>query len=387
DINCGVRLVRTDLRLKDAKGKLDELLNECYGSVPSGVGEGGSVRLNDERLDDLCTRGSAWAVDDGYAWEEDPSHTEGGGCLTEADPSALSDRARKRAMDQVGTLGAGNHFLEIQAVDEIFDSETASAMGIDEPGQLTVMIHCGSRGFGHQVCDDFIALMQNAVKKYQIDLPDRQLGCAPVDSDEGQKYLRAMACAANYAWVNRQVIMHLVRGAFERVMGSSARKLGMGLVYDVAHNIAKIERHEVEGEKKRLCVHRKGATRAFPAGHPDLPEAYREVGQPVIVPGDMGTGSYLMVGTQRGYETAYGSTCHGAGRTMSRSAAKKLRHGREIIDELRSQGILVRGGSTAGIAEEQPEAYKDVDEVIRAVEGAGLSKPVARVRPVAVMKG
>lgn len=387
DINCGVRLVRTDLRLADIQPKLDALLNECYTSVPSGVGEGGAVRLNDARFEALCVRGAEWAVSQGFGWSEDPSHTEARGRLPDADPDAVSDRARKRAMDQVGTLGAGNHFLEIQAVDEIFDAQAASVMGIEERGQVAVMIHCGSRGFGHQVCDDFIALMQQAVRKYGFDLPDRQLGCAPVRSDEGRKYLRAMACAANYAWANRQVIMHLVRDAFARILGAPAERLGMALVYDVAHNIAKIERHVIDGRETELCVHRKGATRAFPPGHPELPEAYRPVGQPVIVPGSMGSGSYLLAGARHGFETTFGSTCHGAGRALSRTAAKKLRHGREVIDELRGRGILVRGGSAAGIAEEQPDAYKDVDEVIRAVEGAGLSRPVARFRPVAVMKG
>lgn len=387
DINCGVRVLRSDLRLPEVKHRLDALLNECYTMVPSGVGEGGAVRLNDARFEAICVRGAAWAVQEGFGWAEDPSCTEAGGRLPGADPGAVSERARKRATDQIGTLGAGNHFLEIQAVDEIYDAPAASAMGILDRGQITVMIHCGSRGFGHQVCDDFIALMQNAVRKYGIELPDRQLGCAPVDSDEGRQYLRAMACAANYAWANRQVITHLVRGAFERILGTKAKELGLQLIYDVAHNIAKIERHRVGGEECELCVHRKGATRAFPPGHPELPEVYRTVGQPVIVPGSMGTASYLLVGTQHGFQTTFGSTCHGAGRALSRTAAKKLRHGRDVVDELRARDILVRAGSPAGIAEEQPDAYKDVDEVIRAVEGAGLSRPVARLRPLAVMKG
>jgi len=387
DINCGVRLLTTGIELADVKEKLDALLTECFRVVPSGVGEDGSVSLNDKRFEEVCRLGSRWAVRNGHGLPEDAERTEGGGCIPGADPEAVSERARKRAMDQLGSLGAGNHFVEIQVVDAIYDEDAARAMGIREPGQIAVMIHCGSRGFGHQVCDDYIALMQNAVRKYGIELPDRQLGCAPVRSPEGQRYLQAMACAANYAWANRQVIMHQVRGAFERVLGASAESLRLALVYDVAHNIAKIETHEVDGRPTELCVHRKGATRAFPPGHPDVPECYREVGQPVIVPGDMGTASYLLAGTERAYRETFGSTCHGAGRQLSRSAARKLRSGHDVIEALAAKDILVRAGSTAGVAEEQPDAYKDVDMVVATVVGAGLSTKVARMRPLAVMKG
>ncbi len=387
DINCGVRLMRTDLALADVKDKVDTLITECFRSVPAGLGGGGGIALTERDLDAVCTGGSAWAVRRTVGEPEDAAHTEAGGCLPWADPAAVSDRAKKRGIDQLGTLGSGNHFLEIQAVDEVLDLDVAAAMGIHEPGQITVMIHCGSRGFGHQVCDDFIALMQRATEKYEIELPDRQLCCAPVRSPEGEKYLAAMASAANYAWANRQIIMQRVREAFERVLSASSESLGLRLVYDVAHNIAKIEKHEVDGKTEELCVHRKGATRAFPAGHPDVPEAFRAVGQPVIVPGDMGRCSYLLVGTDQAYKETFGSACHGAGRLLSRSAAKKLRSGRDVIDELAGKGIRVMAHSAAGAAEEQPAAYKDVSAVVDAAAGAGLARPVARMRPLAVIKG
>ncbi len=387
DINCGVRLVRTDLALSEVKGRIDDLLTECFRSVPAGLGGGGGIGLTERTLGEVCRLGSRWAVRAGHGWAEDVEATEGQGCLDWADPDAVSERAKKRGIDQLGTLGSGNHFLEIQAVEEIVEPETAAGFGIREPGQITVMIHCGSRGFGHQVCDDFIALMQRAIAKYDIAIPDRQLGCAPVRSPEGEKYLAAMACAANYAWANRQIIMQRVREAFERVLGASARTLGMQLVYDVAHNIAKIERHTVEGKEEELCVHRKGATRAFPAGHPDVPRAYRALGQPVIVPGDMGRASWLLVGTEKAMADTFGSTCHGAGRRLSRSAAKALKSGRQVIDDLAQQGIRVMAHSAAGAAEEQPAAYKDVSDVVEAAAGAGLSRPVARMRPLAVIKG
>jgi tRNA-splicing ligase RtcB (3'-phosphate/5'-hydroxy nucleic acid ligase) len=382
-----VRLVRTDLELKDVRGRIDDLLSECFRSVPAGLGGGGGIGLTERTLEQVCLKGSAWAVRHGNGTQADLAATEGGGCLDWADPAAVSDRAKKRGIDQLGTLGSGNHFLEIQVVDEILEPEAARAFGIEATGQITVMIHCGSRGFGHQVCDDSIAIMQQASRKYDIRLPDRQLGCAPVRSPEGERYLAAMACAANYAWANRQIIMQRVREAFERVLGAPSERLGMHLVYDVAHNIAKIERHEVNGKTEELCVHRKGATRAFAPGHAEVPEAYRAFGQPVIVPGDMGRASWLLAGTEKAMAETFGSTCHGAGRRLSRSAAKALRSSREVIDELAAKGIRVMTHSAAGAAEEQPAAYKDVSEVVHAAAGAGLSLPVARLRPLAVIKG
>jgi tRNA-splicing ligase RtcB len=387
DINCGVRLMRTDLHLPDVQDRLDVLISECVRSVPAGVGGGGGVSLNESAFADVCRKGAAWAVTRGHGDQDDLDRTEAGGCLPGADPDAVSARARSRAVDQLGTLGSGNHFLEIQVVDEVLDPEAARAFDLDEEGQIAVMIHCGSRGFGHQVCDDHIGLMQRAVGKYGIRIPDRQLGCAPVTSPEGEHYLAAMACAANYAWANRQVILHRVRGAFERVFGVGAGKLGLRQVYDVAHNIAKLETHIVDGTETPLCVHRKGATRAFPPGHADVPPAYRAVGQPVLVPGDMGSPSYVLAGTDQAYRDTFGSTCHGAGRAMSRSKAKQLRSGREVIDALAERGIIVKAKSPHGAAEEQPDAYKDVDEVVAAVVQAGLARPVVRLRPLAVMKG
>jgi tRNA-splicing ligase RtcB len=321
--------------------------------------------------------------------------TEEGGRLAGADPSCLSDRARTRALPQLATLGSGNHFLEVQVVEEIYDPVAARVMGLEEPGQITVMIHCGSRGFGHQVCDDALDVMQVAARKYGITLPDRQLACAPVGSEEGRTYYAQMACAANYAWANRQGIMHRVRGVFAEVFGQSWERLGLQLVWDVAHNIAKLEEHEVGGHrrdagatgKRKLCVHRKGATRAFAPGHPDVPARYRAVGQPVIVPGDMGTGSYVLVGTETAMRETWGSTCHGAGRAMSRHAAVKAKSGAEVVQELAAKGILLRAADKRTIAEEMPDAYKDVDRVVEVCHEAGISRKVARMRPLAVMKG
>jgi len=386
DINCGVRLLRTNLELSDIEDKIEALLYQLARDVPAGVGSKHQEKLSERDLDEVARRGAQWAVAMGYGTAEDIEHTEARGCLEGADPAAVSDRAKQRGRPQLGTLGSGNHFLEIGVVDKIYDPEKARVMGLAE-GQITVLIHTGSRGYGYQICDDSLKLMQNAVNKYNIKLPDRQLACAPVKSPEGQRYLAAMACAANYAWANRQMITHLVRQSFERVLGAGREKLGLELIYDVAHNIAKIEEHEVDGERVTLCVHRKGATRAFPPGHPELPPRYREIGQPVLVPGDMGTYSYVLVGTQRAMDETFGSTCHGAGRLMSRAKAKRHRHGAEVVRELRERGILVHSPSKAGIAEEQPDAYKDVSQVVEATEGAGISTRVARMRPLAVLKG
>ncbi len=387
DINCGVRLLRTTLTRREVEPRIEEIVNRMFVDVPSGVGSKGKVRIDVRELGRALVKGSAWAVDQGMGWPDDPEHIEDGGKIEGADPSALSERALQRGRPQLGTLGAGNHFLEVQVVDEIFDEEIGRALGITELGQVTVMIHTGSRGLGYQVCDDSLKDMQRAVQKYGIELPDRQLACAPVESPEGRKYLSAMAAAANYAWANRQCITHWTREAFERVFDTSAQNLGMGIIYDVAHNVAKLEEHEVNGERKRLCVHRKGATRAFGPGSPELLPLHQKTGQPVIVPGDMGTASYLLVGTEQAMKETWGSTCHGAGRVMSRHGAIRAARGRDIRQELAQKGVYVRAASPKVLAEEMPEAYKDVDQVVEICHGAGISKLVARMRPMGVMKG
>lgn len=387
DINCGVRLVRTSLLYEQVKPKLQELINQVFRDVPSGVGESGGLPLNDHELSQVLEQGAAWVVRRGYGTIEDLEATEERGCLEGADAGAISDRARKRGRPQLATLGSGNHFLEFQVVDAIYDEAAAQQLGLDEVGRLAVMIHCGSRGLGHQVCDDAIEVMQQAVRRYGIELPDRQLACVPVDSPEGKRYFAGMAAAANYAWANRQAIMHRVRENFERVLKMGTSKLGMDLVWDVAHNIAKYETHEVKGSQQRLCVHRKGATRAFGPGRPELPDKYRKLGQPVIVPGDMGTASWLLLGTEEAMRQTWGSTCHGAGRQLSRHAALKLQQGAEVARKLEAKGILVRSAGKKTLAEEAPEAYKDVDAVVETCVQAGISRKVARLRPVAVMKG
>lgn len=387
DINCGVRLVRSDLEAKDIKPRLEKLVNSLFNSIPCGVGSTGEVRVSDKEEKEILIKGSAWAIKKGYGVREDLETTENRGCMEDADPGKVSDRAYERGRKQTGTLGAGNHFLEIQEVDEIYDERLANIYGLFK-GQVTVMIHCGSRGFGHQVCDDYVKGMVHTLHKYNIDVPDRQLACAPVDSPEGKAYLGAMRCAVNYAWANRQVLMHLTRVVFEGIFNKSWSDLGLCLVYDVAHNVAKIERHKVNGKEKTLCIHRKGATRAFPPGHPDVPERYKDAGQPVIIPGDMGTHSYLLAGTQAAMEESFGSTCHGAGRCMSRSAAIRQCRGRRIDKELLDKsGILVRAKGRSTLAEEAPEAYKDVEEVVNVVHEAGISKKVARMKPLGVIKG
>jgi tRNA-splicing ligase RtcB len=345
------------------------------------------VRVNDAELRKVLEQGARWAIAAGYGWPDDLKHIEAGGRLDGADPGRVSDRARKRGQPQLGTLGSGNHFLEVQEVTDIYDPRVARAFGIEEVGQVTIMVHTGSRGLGYQVCDDYLAVMHGAMRKYQIQLPDAELACAPVNAPEGRDYLAAMACAANYAWANRTCISHWVREAFARGLGAAPETLGLQVVYDVAHNIAKLEEHEVDGKRRRLCVHRKGATRAFPAGHPDIPPDYAAVGQPVIVPGDMGTHSYLLVGVPEAMPDTWGSTCHGAGRLMSRHQAVRAARGRDIIRELAQQGTYVRAASRQGVAEEMPAAYKDVDVVARACECAGISRRVARMRPMGVMKG
>jgi tRNA-splicing ligase RtcB len=387
DINCGVRLLRTSLSEAEVRPRINELINALFHNVPSGLGSEGKIKVSQKEMNQLMVEGARWAVKRGLGSEEDLDVTEEGGCLGGADPSKVSDKAAKRGMPQAGTLGSGNHFLEIQVVKEIFDSHIASIMGIAEIGQILVLIHTGSRGFGHQVCTDHLRVMEGAVSKYGIKLPDRQLACAPIESSEGQDYLGAMACAANYAWANRQCIAHWVRESFSRIFGKSPEKLGMRQIYDVAHNIAKIEEHTIDGHKLKVCVHRKGATRAFPADHKDIPRRYKEVGQPVLVPGDMGRCSFVAVGTQKAMSESFGSTCHGAGRVLSRSAAKRSMNGRDILRELESRGITIKAGSIPSLAEEASQAYKDITEVIDVVHQAGISRKVAMAIPMGVIKG
>ena len=383
DINCGVRLVRTNLTQDQVRPRLREVVNQLFRDIPCGTGSEGPIRLSNQQLDQVLIEGARWAVRQGYGAEQDVVFAEEGGCLPSADPEKVSAKAKERGRPQLGTVGSGNHFLEVQWVEQIHDERAARAMGL-ELNQIAVLIHCGSRGLGHQVCTDYLAEMGAAMKRYQITLPDRQLACVPIRSPEGQAYLAAMRASANFAWANRQVILHFLRGSLEKLFG---RQVCVELVYDVAHNIAKEERHQVNGQKRRVLVHRKGATRAFPPGHRDIPVAYREIGQPVLIPGSMGTASWVLVGTERAMQETFGSVCHGAGRLMSRTAARKGRNARQVQEQLEQQGILVRSETRDGILEEVPEAYKDVDEVIEVVHAAGLARKVARLRPMAVIKG
>ena len=387
DINCGVRLIKTNLMLDDVQPKLRRLVRTLFDTIPCGVGMSGDITVNREQHREVMTRGSRWIVEEkGYGVPEDLEHTESRGAVDGAEPSQVSNRAYQRGSDQLGTLGSGNHFLEVQVVDTIFDEEAAKVFGLGV-GQVTVMMHSGSRGFGYQVCDDYLDVVERAMSKYGISVPDRQLACVPVHSEEGRAYLGAMRCAANYAWANRQCLMHLARKAFEKVFAKPWQELGLRLIYDVAHNIAKLERHKVNGGVKTVLVHRKGATRAFPPGHPEIPKDYQSVGQPVIIPGDMGRNSYLLAGTDGAMEQTFGTVCHGAGRAMSRAAAVKDAAGRSIEKELEQQGIIVMGRGRKGIAEEQPKAYKDVNDVVRVIHNAGLAQRVARMRPLGVIKG
>lgn len=386
DINCGVRLVRTDLTADDVRPRLKQLVDKIFAKIPCGVGSRGKIKLNNRELDEVLSKGSAWAVASGYGWSSDLDATEDSGRMNFAKPEFVSPRAHQRGHDQLGTLGSGNHFIEIQIVDEIFDSDLADRWGLFE-GQVTVMIHCGSRGLGHQVCDEIVHKLVPMLPKFGLNLPDKQLACAPIDSPIGQQYLGAMASAANFAWANRQVIMHWVRESFERIFGKGAHNIGMALVYDVAHNIAKFEEHEVDGKRRSLLVHRKGATRAFPPGRTELSQKYRATGQPVIIPGDMGRASYVLVGTEVAMAETFGSTCHGAGRRMSRKAAIRGTKGRRIDRELADKGIYVRWQGRNTLNEEAPEAYKNIADVVEAVDGAGISKRVARMRPIGVIKG
>ncbi|MDD5127378.1 MAG: RtcB family protein [Dehalococcoidales bacterium] len=387
DINCGVRILRTNLVYDEIKARMKELMDGLFNSVPSGVGSAGKIRLRGKEIDDVLVKGSRWAVNMGYGRREDLAATEENGELPGADPDRVSGRAKERGTPQLGTLGSGNHFLEVAVVDEIYEPETAAVMGIDRPNQVVLFIHCGSRGLGHQVADDYIRYMMTAMTKYGINVPDRQLAGGPIKSTEGQAYLAAMRGAANFAWANRQCITHWVRETFCKVLELSDRDAGLELIYDVTHNIAKIEEHVVNGKKETLCVHRKGATRAFPAGHPALPPQYAGIGQPVLIPGDMGRFSYVLVGSEQAMKETFGSTCHGAGRMQSRTAAKKHQSGREVLNALQARGITVRTGSLGGLAEEASEAYKDVNAVVGVAHGAGISRRVARTRPVGVVKG
>jgi len=387
DINCGVRLLRTDLNEQDVRSKLKELVNELFRAVPSGVGSEGVIKLSTSELDDLLTRGVEWAIEHGYGYKEDAEVCEENGKMKNADPSKVSETARKRGSPQLGTLGSGNHFLEIQKVDKIFDHEAAKVFGIDHEGQITVLIHCGSRGFGHQICSDYLRISERALKKYDINLLDRELACVPNKSEEGEAYRGAMYCALNFAWSNRQMITHWTRKAFESVFKMDYGKLNMRLVYDVAHNIAKIEEHKIDNEYAKVVVHRKGATRAFPKGKEEIPIKYRDFGQPVLIPGSMGTASYILLGSNKSMELTFGSTAHGAGRTMSRSAAKRSYTAKDVQTRLESRGIYIKALTREGVVEETPEAYKDVDIVAEVSHKVGIATKVARLVPIGVIKG
>ena len=386
DINCGVRLVRSNLFERDVQPYLRQLVEELFRQVPAGVGQSGKYRFDRRELRAMMGEGPRWLIGRGLATAGDIEHTEAHGHLDGADPDAVSDRATERGLDQCGTLGSGNHFLEVQVVDEVVDEKTARAFGL-EPGMVCVMIHSGSRGLGYQVCDDALRMLRGAPEKYGIALPDRQLACAPIHSPEGQRYLAAMRAAANYAWCNRQLLMWQAREVFQTVFARSWQELQMNLVYDVAHNIAKPEHHRVEQETKLLWVHRKGATRAFPPEHPELPPVYRTSGQPVIIPGDMGRASWVLAGAAGSMEQTFGTACHGAGRLMSRTHAVRDSQGRRIDRELEERGVIARARSWKGLAEEQPAAYKDVNLVVDVVDRAGLARKVARMRPIGVIKG
>jgi tRNA-splicing ligase RtcB len=387
DINCGVRLARTSLKFDSIQPRIGRLADTLFNRIPAGVGSEGAIPgLSPDQLRKVVTQGAQWALRNGYATPRDLEHTEEGGRLGDADPDRVSDRAYQRGSKQLGTLGSGNHFLEVSRVDRIFDEQLAAALGL-ELGQVTVLIHSGSRGLGHQTCDDYLKVMGGAMARYEIRLPDRQLAAAPILSPEGEAYLGAMAAAANFAWCNRQVMMHLTEQAFLDALSISPAELGFALVYDVCHNIAKFEDHLVDGRRRRVCVHRKGATRAFGPGHPALPAALRPFGQPVLIPGDMGRYSFVLAGREGAMRETFGSSCHGAGRVMSRHRAKNEARGRDLHAELKAMGVIVRARSRGGIAEEMPFAYKDVSEVVHVMEAAGVTRNVARLKPFAVIKG
>ena len=385
DINCGVRTIRTDLTLDDVKGKMDAIMDALYANVPSGLGSKGLKKVGQKELADILQVGSEWAVENGFGWDRDLEVTEEGGHMESADESLISDKARKRGLPQLGSLGSGNHFLEVDVVDKVFDERAAKAFGLKE-GCITITVHCGSRGCGHQIATDYLQMMERYVKTNNVPLPDRQLACAPLDSNLGDEYYRAMSCGANYAWANRQMITHWVRESFEQILGDSAENMGMDVVYDVAHNIAKKERHQVDGHSMDVLVYRKGATRAFSAGRPEITMKYRDVGQPVIIPGDMSVGTYILVGLPGAMEESFGTTCHGAGRQMSRKATNSI-SARDVEADLSGRGITLRKGSDEGLVEEAPQAYKDMDTVVGVVCTSGLAGRVAKLRPVGVVKG
>jgi tRNA-splicing ligase RtcB len=383
DINCGVRLLSSSLKVEEVRPRVRDLVNQLFRDIPSGAGQSGNIRISYKDLDGVLSDGAAWMVEHGYGYPDDLSHCEEKGAIEGGDPGAVSDRAKKRGLPQIGTLGSGNHFLEVQYVQRVFEPDIARALGLYED-ESVILIHSGSRGLGHQVCTDYLREMDAGMKRYHIDLPDRQLACVPVKSPEGQAYLAAMRAAANFAWANRQGITHFARQAFKRIFGE---KEELKLIYDVCHNIAKLERHRVNGRDREVVVHRKGATRAFPPGHGDVPEVYTKVGQPVLIPGSMGTASYVLVGSEGAMQESFGTTCHGAGRVMSRTAARKSSYAQNAKQRLEEQGVIVRAETRDGITEEIPEAYKDVDAVIDVVHNAGLAKRVARMRPIGVIKG
>ncbi len=386
DINCGVRLLASAIEYAAVESYLGSLATALDHFCPSGVGEKGALPLSESELDQICREGAQWAHKKGYASQADLRRTEEGGRLEGADPGKISPRAKERGRPQLGTLGAGNHFIEVDVVDQVFDPAAAQTMGLQQ-GCLAVQIHCGSRGFGHQICSDYVQSFQAAVQRYGIHLPDRELVCAPLDSPEGQAYLAAMRSAANYAFANRQILAHNARQAFEQTLAGKIKNWQLYQVYDIAHNMGKIETHVIDGRQMKVCVHRKGATRAFGPGHPDLPSEYHDLGQPVLVPGSMGTASWVLAGTSESMARSFGSSCHGAGRVMSRAKAKQAVRGERLRQELEKEGIRVRAGSLSGLAEEAPQAYKDVDAVVETVVGAGIARKVARLRPVAVVKG
>jgi tRNA-splicing ligase RtcB len=389
DINCGMRLITTDLKVNEVKPRLPELINELFRAVPAGVGSKGVIKASVSQLKDIMERGAEWCIENGYGWPQDLQRIEEGGHIPGADPSKVSEKAISRGIKQLGTLGSGNHYLEIQLVttENIFDEKIAKVFGIKEKDQIVIMVHCGSRGFGHQVATDYLRVFDKAIKKYDMTVRDRGLACAPFKSPEGSDYYKAMLCAANSAFANRQIITHRIRESFSKVFDTNAEKLGIEIVYDVAHNIARVERYKIDGKEKEVLVHRKGSTRSFGPGRRELPEIYREVGQPVIVGGSMQTGSFLLTGTEKAMEETFGSTMHGAGRTMSRSAAKKMVRGDQLMRTMAANGILVKAASMPGLAEEAGIAYKDISEVVETMDILGISKKVVNLKPIGNIKG
>jgi len=386
DINCGVRLLRSNLTEKDVRSKLKELVTDLFSSIPSGVGSKGSVRLSPSELDEVLVKGVNWAIDNGYGTNDDADVCEENGQIQNADPNKVSDKARKRGAPQLGSLGSGNHFLEVQKVSEIHDEEAATRMGLKE-GTITVLIHCGSRGFGHQVCSDYLRVAEQAMHKYDINLPDRELACVPNNSEEGESYRAAMFAALNFAWSNRQMLTHWTRKSIERVFNQTEADLDMKLVYDVAHNIAKVEKHKVDGKERKVVVHRKGATRAFPANRDEIPLKYRDLGQPVLVPGSMGTASWVLLGQPNSMDLSFGSTAHGAGRTMSRTKARRNFSEEDVKKSLSDKGIFIKALTRDGVVEETPQAYKDVDAVVNVSHNLGIATKVAKLIPIGVIKG